>query len=424
MKFLIVSYFSPPFNGIASVRVGKTAKYLNRHGHKVKILTAQNQLGLRDDLPIEIPKENIHATRWLNLLGKLPDVSLRWRKFSILIRKLMDRLIYPDIYIGWVPFSIVKGVQICNSWKPDVLLVSFGPVSSLLTGAIIHFVTGIPYVVEFRDLWVGNHYRKDDPIRKIINVILERVLLSRSIGLASVSQALVSELSSRYPKKQVECIYNGFDPEDVQRVDGGITRERLGYNAEKLHIVYTGALYGRKRDPSILLNVVKRLGLEDKVRLHFYIPHAEDSLALRRLIEQESASSWVEDHGRVSHEEAIAAQRNADILLMLLTNDQYSSEQMRGVLTGKFFEYIGAERPILTIGPHGTEIEEIMLKYSLGIYISTLGEGLTKIPKMVENLDSMSKSARHGIEFFTREHQTRRLEDFVSRLLEETASNV
>jgi len=55
MKVLIVSFWFPPANVVGAIRVGKLARYLDRHGYDVRVLTAK--LGGDQSLPLEIPRE-------------------------------------------------------------------------------------------------------------------------------------------------------------------------------------------------------------------------------------------------------------------------------------------------------------------------------------------------------------------------------
>src|SRR5690349_6810833 len=72
MKILIVAFWFPPANVIGAIRVGKLARYLDRRGHDVRVLTTE--IGGDRSQPIEIGRERIVYTDyrerpdWLELL--------------------------------------------------------------------------------------------------------------------------------------------------------------------------------------------------------------------------------------------------------------------------------------------------------------------------------------------------------------------
>src|SRR5438270_8497809 len=62
MKVLIVSFAFPPSNVIGAVRVGKLARYLDRRGHDVRVLTTDF---VEDrSLPLEIARERVIYTEY------------------------------------------------------------------------------------------------------------------------------------------------------------------------------------------------------------------------------------------------------------------------------------------------------------------------------------------------------------------------
>src|SRR5258707_154620 len=118
LKILIVSYYFPPFNTVGAVRTGKTAKYLVREGHEVKIITAKNQ-PLMMNLPVEIEEEHIIRTAWLDvnkpiqwLLGGRKKIAAKGyesaRNLPNLVKTLgyfyRDWINFPDGQVGWYPY--------------------------------------------------------------------------------------------------------------------------------------------------------------------------------------------------------------------------------------------------------------------------------------------------------------------------------
>ena len=68
-----------------------------------------------------------------------------------------------------------------------------------------------------------------------------------------------------------------------------------------------------------------------------------ESALMRRQAAACGMGDLVEDHGLVSREQSIALQRGADILLMA----SWHMAAQRGILTGKLFEYMMMEKPIV-----------------------------------------------------------------------------
>src|SRR5438270_1657260 len=75
MKVLIVSFAFPPSNVIGAVRVGKLARYLDRRGHDVRVLTTD--LVADRSLPLEISRERVFYTEyrqrqhWIDRMARL-----------------------------------------------------------------------------------------------------------------------------------------------------------------------------------------------------------------------------------------------------------------------------------------------------------------------------------------------------------------
>jgi len=73
-------------------------------------------------------------------------------------------------------------------------------------------------------------------------------------------------------------------------------------------------------------------------------------------------------HGPISREESIHEQRKAQVLLLLTWN--HPTE--KGVYTGKLFDYLAAQRPILAMGIPGSVIEELLDETQAGVYVSSI----------------------------------------------------
>jgi hypothetical protein len=68
--------------------------------------------------------------------------------------------------------------------------------------------------------------------------------------------------------------------------------------------------------------------------------------------------------GYVSHQEALIQQRKSQLLLLIEIN----SKNTISIIPGKLFEYMASGRPILAIGPLGSDFSEIIAETNTGVF--------------------------------------------------------
>ena len=160
-------------------------------------------------------------------------------------------------------------------------------------------------------------------------------------------------------KKTTHVIYNGYDEDDYPpRVD--LTR--------KLTLTYAGRIYAGKRDPTVLFKAIaasrktKRIN-PDILQIRFYGSGQE---VIRALTKKYGVEDYVYLGGDVSYEQSLLRQCESWILLLL----EWDNPLAKGVLTGKFFEYLGAKRPILCIGYKEGSLGKLLTETRAGIVLN------------------------------------------------------
>lgn len=423
MRILIISYAFPPYNDIGHVRVGKTAKYLARFGHEIRVLTARNQ-SHQTSLPVEIPAEWVIATDWWNVnkpaewvFGGRAVVAERGlvakgrlRPAIEAIRALYRRVYkqcvgFPDDQIGWFPFAVRAASRLMAEWKPDLIYASAMPYTSLLVAWRVSQRCHIPWVAELRDLWVDFHRYRFGALRKRIERRVERMVLSSAVGLVTVSPPLASVLERKY-RKPTLVMLNGYDPDD-----SGEPVETLC--SSQLRIVYTGMIYEGRQDPAPLFEALRNLKWQrHQVSVEFYGRYLE---VARERAQAYGVADLVHLMGQVTHQDALRIQREADALLLLLWQDTGE----KGIYTGKLFEYVGAGRPILAIGPSDNVAGDLIRERGAGTVCQDAKEVGRQLSAWMarkcrgEPVAAVPRQARTGL---TREDQVRRLETFLMEL--------
>jgi len=414
-RILMVSYYFPPYNTIGALRVGKMAKYLHRFGHDVRILTASNQ-PLVSDLPVEIPEQNIIRTKWTNV-NLVPELAMGGRskiaaegyntggksKFIEGLGKLYKTVVnFPDGQIGWYPYAVTEGRKLLKEWEPDVIYASALPATSLLVAKRLSSVASVKWIAELRDLWVDNHYYEYGPIRRSIESYLEKKVLTSASMLVTVSEPLAEVLERKYGK-EAYVIYNGYDEEDIPNL-------AEGRNTGKIEIIYTGSIIKGKRDPSVLFRAIKEVkGAEEKIQLRFIGKYMREV----KLMAEKYGLRNVNVSASVPYRESLLAQQQADYLLLLLWNNPAE----KGVYTGKLFEYIGAKKPIIVIGPKDNVAARLVLQEKLGVVITNYEEAKRIVTKIVKGELSINISDEVRNKY-TREKQARELERLLAAITE------
>ena len=229
----------------------------------------------------------------------------------------------------------------------DVVVSTYGPSAAHLIACDMKKANpSLHWVADYRDLWSQRHLgeateRQFEDLRDTELATVGRYADS----LSAVSEDMVEQLGDLM-SKPVRMFPNGFD------IDEDLVRERLQAPVRKpggtLRIVYTGMIYKGHRDPVPLLDALASLAARGEITaesatVDFYGSRVEVAHELSQIPKY---APFIRIMGHVSRQQALEAQRNAGLLLLL----ESSEPEARGVLTGKIFEYIAAGRPILCIG--------------------------------------------------------------------------
>ena len=210
----------------------------------------------------------------------------------------------------------------------------------------------------------------------------------------------------------VEVVYNGYDA----RAAADLPPQRIFPDDDLLRLVYTGSLYPPKQDPSALFKAMASLGtvrpdVLDRLRL---VVAGHGCELWPRLARPFGVDAAVDVRGLLSRGDALRMQRDGDALL--LVDWPRSSE---GVLTGKLFEYLNAEAPILVVnGSAQTPIAEAVARARRGRH---LGGDVGAIRAALIDLADRPETLRQEpdaafIDELSREKQGRRLLEHVQRL--------
>lgn len=375
-RALLISYFFPPLGGAGVQRPLKIAKYANESYWEVDILTIDDIVFHSYDpsLLAEIDNEVIRADSWdvMSLLNKIKQITLprmgekvdkAYFETNDFKKKLVKSLFFMDEKIGWFIPAILKGIRQILKKEYSAIIVTIYPPSSLLIAYVLAKITNLPFFIDYRDHWTLSTYFdfSCDKSRQAYSH-LERFFLDNSRGVITIGEVMKQELQASFElaAEKVIVAYNGFDESDFTTPSAISEKSSTSQysKAEIINIGYIGNMY-KHRTSKYFLTALEELIAEQeidrtKIKVNFMGNYYLDEL---NVIHNSSLQELITITPQQEHKVAIEAMQNSDILLLLI-----DTESGKNVLTGKIFEYLRCNRPILGLVPEGGEAELLLTK--------------------------------------------------------------
>jgi glycosyltransferase involved in cell wall biosynthesis len=375
-RVLIASYYFPPVASVGSVRAGALAKYLPQHGWDVTIVTPrrpERRTPGPEILETEDADSAIAIKRRLGLnpglairdqLGPPPassSVGNRFRSMAVEAAKAI--VAFPDANRGWVPFAVRAAGRASQQRRFDAVLTTSPPVSAHLAGRRISALLDLPWIADLRDLWSQDHNSTSPPWRRAMDRFLERRTFRHARALVTVSEPLAGQLGQLHTSAKIHTVLNGFDPDLLAN------NPKL---SETFEICHTGTFYQGRRDPSIFFDALTSLlqsGRIDRRRVRVRLFSRQEPW-LRREVNRVGLQDVVLLEPWLPWSEALLVQQKAQVLLLL----HWGAQAEVGVYTGKIFEYLAAQRPVLMIGGGEGVLSDLLRETRAGVHLGSREE--------------------------------------------------
>ena len=353
-------YF-PPAGGGGVARPLKLATHLPELGIETHVLAPDDPKWVHRDDELDVPPDaKVHRARYVGPRGRLPAEELhglsgaeRALRHAALFSR---RLLLPDEFVSWALTAIPAARRIVNDEKIDVLVTTSPPASVNLIGAAVKQATGVPWVADLRDSIAANPDRRVDRLAVRVKergqALVARSVAKRADAIVAVSDAIADEMRE-LGAERVRTIPNGCDFDDF---DG------LEYRpGERFRITHTGSFFGH-RDPKPFLTALAEADGDVVVRFVGGLRAAD-----REFAEGLGLGDKVEEIPHVPRRSALELQRDSEALLLLLPE---AGGRGRTVPSGKIFEYLAAERPILAAVPTDGVAADLVRRADAGVVVA------------------------------------------------------
>lgn len=367
LNVLLISYLFPPIGGVGVMRAASLARYFPERKIRLDVLTTRNPaaVGFDQELLDVLPSDvTIHRT-WT------PDLPFGIKKAikriavsgssngatagakspkpaRKMLKTLLEYLLLPDPQVTWYPTLLASTRRLIRERNIQLVLITVPPFSNLLIiKKLRQEFPDLPIVIDFRDEWIATSFKlvsfsfSSSKKAEALAWKLETTAIENATDVVAVTDAALKAIRERHPRvpaSKFHVVPNGYDATRLPcyqppkpRSDG------------KVLLTHVGTVYPTT-SPLPLVEAIESLPEEVRSCLKMrFIGHVEEPRFKEALLK---LGDVVELKGFLPQREALAAINDTDYLL-LLNHDPIN-------VGGKFFEYIGARRPILgALHPEG-----------------------------------------------------------------------
>jgi glycosyltransferase involved in cell wall biosynthesis len=211
----------------------------------------------------------------------------------------------------------------------------------------------IPWVMDIRDAMTVDPNRQMSRairLQMALENLYEKKFYAAADAIISVSDPIIESIRERHAglhlDSRTHTISNGFDEDDFNGL------KKKAHLSQLFTVTYTGSFMG-KQTPEYFLKAVQTLIDTGAVKtsdiLIRFIGYYDQKT--QSLFNQFSSLIPIEVLKFQPYAEALSHQANSDLLLLIVNIEEHEGGGQ--TMTGKFFEYVGSQRPIFAMVPNG-----------------------------------------------------------------------
>lgn len=379
-KILLIATYFPPAGGVGTFRITKFAKFFDKFGWDVSVVTLKEKYYKELD---EKLLNNINNN--INIYRLEIDGNNNGKYFYNQLMIEIDDIIKRE--------------------NPNVVLCTGGPFEPL---KIIPYIKrkykSIKTIADFRDPWSLQKINNDSKISYLKGVVknifithYEKNIFKHSDIVLTVNDSMTKSYKNKYKNysSKIYTISNGIDIDDFNDIES--------FKFKNFTIVYSGkfSVSAGFRDPSAFFKALKKINETNKVDF-VHVGLIEEKV--KNIVDELGCNDYVKFLGFKSYLDTISYCKGASCLLLISGNEK--SEQ-----TGKIFDYIGCNRRIIAITNKNNEIFKICKDLNnVVICKNDYKEILTMLKK---ELNYKNKSNTIDLTPFLRKTQVKKLIDII-----------
>src|SRR4051812_17267233 len=406
-RVVYVAFYFPPTRASGVYRSRATANHLAAAGWDVTVITPQREFftdyinsfdpsleaTVRGD--VQVDRVRFPGRAWEPDVRRYSWLRANMPTVSKTLNTKLENALFPEHYAPWIPRVVRRIGELHRRAPVDLVLATGNPFSAFVAAWGANRLTGIPYVVDYRDSWTLDLF-KDQPAYPPGHPAWtwERRILGRASRIAFVNEPLREWHAERYPRQadRMLVVQNGYEPEILGELppappvvaDGLERRLRFGYMGTLTqHVPVEPFLDGwrlaRSADPELSaasMHVFGHLG---------FFPASATTLRAKLPRDGEDGVHY---EGSVPKAQVGQAYASLDVLVLMLAGGRY-------VTSGKVYEYMAAARPIVSVHAPGSAASGVLTGYPLWFPVRELtGEEVARVLREAADAARVADPAR------------------------------
>ena len=390
-KILIISFYTYPCKLVGAKRMSYIANYLIQKGVSVTIIKANNEtFGNQIDNELKLdPKISIIEVTKLNRFKTYIQAIYRFFRFKKVINNLLKNESFDIIYFSGGPFF-------------------YFPI-----GILCKFIYKIPYILDFRDLWIIG--KLDDlnwkgKILRKFEKYFERKTAKYANLIISVSSHIKDMYNSEFcssSKLEILTVLNGYTETELPKI---INKPLQEHNSINIGIFGKFSYYNYDH-LSILFEAVNKMKKSIEIQIHHIGLTENDFINLVKMNNLSENFTFV---GYKNYSEGIKYLSKMNFLI-LNNRSEYA-------LGTKVFDYLYLNKPIFSFIMRNSEIWNLLSQFKNTYLIQNSKDFISAVQSLL-NSDDWSVITKQELEKYSRKTQTTILYNKIIMLFEKRIIN-
>ena len=422
-KLLIITYYFPPAGGPGVQRWLKFVKYLPEFDVQPIVYIPENPtypiideglIGQISDKVIVLKNKIWEPYQLASIFSKNKTKKIssgifpQKKKQTFLDKTFLwvrGNLFIPDARVFWVKPSVSYLEKYIKENNIDTIVTSGPPHSLHLIGLELKEKLNVKWFADFRDPWTTIGYHKALRLSNYAakkHKKLESKVLNTADTIIVTSKTTKAEFEA-ITSKPISVITNGYDIENVEK-------QTLD---TKFTLAHIGSFLSDRNPPFLWECLVELLNEIPDFKKYLEIKLiGAVSQEVLDAISQFNLREYLNLLGYVSHHEAIAHQKKSQVLLLIEIN----SEDTKSIIPGKLFEYMVSNRPIIAIGPQGSDFADIIKETNTGVFFDYSEKAKLKsviLDFYNQFLEGKLQSNGVGLQQYSRKNLTKQLAQLI-----------